>query len=382
MNEYYTLITTIGQAKLAAAAASEDSINLANIAVGDGSYTPSVGQTSLVSEKWRASLSTVQTDAANPGRVIAEGVVPPEAGGWYIREVGLFDADGDLFAIAKFPETYKPVLESGSAKDLFLRLYLDVGSAAAVSLSVDPSLILATREYIGEQTNPLAVGMQEALARASQNQKAIDDVRQRVFSQGTATIKNKHVVQGFVLTKADVRYLHLSETGTVGSGESIAWIDGRYAKFADDDLEVPIPENPGTDDITRYAYLADLGAGEYGVLLGETVPDAAMLLYTVIIPAGNTGNDISAVTLTDNREIREPRSWMTTALPSAYVALDYAMPAGQDYDVLLTVESATDRSAVGELYPYDKQDNGFKVGMTGRADNVLVRYTVAAINRD
>ncbi|MCD6526990.1 MAG: phage tail protein [Desulfuromonas sp.] len=382
MNEYYTLITTIGQAKLAAAAASEDSINLADIAVGDGNYTPSVGQTSLVSEKWRASLSTVQTDAVNPGRVIAEGVVPPEAGGWYIREVGLLDADGDLFAIAKFPETYKPVLESGSAKDLFLRLYLDIGSAAAVTLSVDPSLVLATREYVGEQTNPLAVGVQEALARTAQNQKAIDEVRKCVFAQGTTHIKNKHVVKGFVLTKADVRYLHLSETGTVGSGESIARIDGGYAKLVDDGLEVAVPENLGTEAITRYAYLADLGAGEYGVLLGETVPDAAMLLYTATIPAGNTGNDISAVTLTDNRVINDPQSWLTTASPSAYVPLEYPLPSGQDYDVLLTVESATDRAAVGDLYPYDKQDNGFKVGFSGTADNVLVRYTVAAINRD
>ncbi|OQY20068.1 MAG: hypothetical protein B6I36_02165 [Desulfobacteraceae bacterium 4572_35.1] len=382
MNKYYTLITTIGQAKLAAATASEDSINLASIAVGDGDYTPSVGQTSLVGEKWRASLSTVQADAANPGRVIAEGVVPPEVGGWYIREVGLFDADGDLFAVARFPETYKPVLESGSAKDLFLRLYLEIGSAAAVTLSVDPSLVLATREYVGEQTNPLAIGMQEALARASQNQKSIDEVRQRIFAQGTIHIKNKHVIKGFVLTRADVRYLHLSETGTVGTGESIARIDGGYAKLVDDDLEIAVPENFGDEDLTRYAYLVDLGVGEYGVLLGDTVPLAAILLYTVTIPAGNTGNDISAVGLIDNRLINDPQSWLVAALPNAYVPLTYPLPTGQNYDVLLTVESATNRAAVGDLYPYDKQDNGFKVGFSGTADNVLVRYTVAAINRD
>jgi hypothetical protein len=274
------------------------------------------------------------------------------------------------------------VLESGSARDLFLRLYLDIGSAAAVTLSVDPSLVLATREYVGEQTNPLAAGMQEAMARAEMAQKSVDDVRQRVFAQGTVVIKNKYVVQGFVLTKSDVRYLHLSETGTVSNGESIAYIDGGYAKLIDDDLEVPIPENPGDADMIRHAYLADLGGGDYKVVLGDDVPDAGLLLYVVTIPAGSTGNDISAVTLTDSREIKDPLSWLRESAPNAYVALKHPLPAGQAYDVLLTVESASDRAAVGDLRPYDKQDNGFKIGFSGTADNVVVRYTVAAINRD
>lgn len=382
MNEYYTLLTTIGQAKIAAAIASEASVNLVTLAVGDAGYTPSASQTSLVHQVWSAGLSAVSSDTENDGWVVAEGIIPPEDGGFYIREVGLFDADGDLIAIAKFPETYKPVLESGSAKDLYLRIILEVGSAAAVTLNVDPSLVLATREFVGETTNPLTVGLYEVSARAEQSQKAIEDIRKRVFAQGTVIIKNKFVVQGFVLTKAEVRYLHLSETGTVGSGESIASIDGGYVKLVDDDLEVAVPENAGSAAITRYAYLVGLGTGEYAVLLGETVPDAALLLYTLSIPAGNTGNDISAVTLTDNRVTNAPQAWLTTTAPNAYVALEYPVPAGQDYDVLLTVEAATNRAAVGDLYPYDKQDNGFKIGFSGSADNVLVRYTVAAINRD
>jgi hypothetical protein len=382
VNEYYTLVTQVGQDKLAAAAAGDGSVNLTDIAVGDGNYTPSVSQTALVSEKWRASLNSVQTDGANPGRVIAEGVVAPEAGGWYIREVGLFDTDGDLFAIARFPETYKPVLESGSAKDLVLRLYLDIGSAAAVTLNVDPSLVLATREYVGETTNPLTAGLYEATARVEQAQKAIEDIRLRVFAQGTAFIRNKAVVQGFVLTKAAVRYLDLSQTGTVADGVSIAKIDGRYVSMIDDDLEVPIPENGTTEAMLRYVYLVNVGADDYSVLLGESVPDEALLLYSVTIPAGNTGNDISAVTLTDNRVIAEPRSWLASQLPSVSIALDYPMPAGQEYDVLLTAESATDLAAIGTLRAYGKLDNGFKIGFSGSADNVVVRWTLAAINRD
>lgn len=150
MSNYYMLLTTIGQAKLAHAIANEEPLELTEMGLGDGNYTPNQAQTSLVSEVWRGPISLLSQDEDNPGWVVADVVLLPEVGGFYVREVGIFDSDGDLFAVARFPETYKPLLAEGSGKDLVIRAVMEVGNADAVTLVVDPSLVLAGRQYVDQ----------------------------------------------------------------------------------------------------------------------------------------------------------------------------------------------------------------------------------------
>ncbi|WP_222103259.1 phage tail protein [Chromobacterium vaccinii] len=148
-NDFFTLLTAVGKAKLAAAASGGAPLKLSQMAVGEGDngayYTPTESQTALKSEAWRAGLNHLSTDPANPNWIVAELVIPDQVGGFTIREVGVFDADGALFAVGKFPESYKPVLADGANKQLYVRMILEVSNAAAVTLMVDPSVVLATR---------------------------------------------------------------------------------------------------------------------------------------------------------------------------------------------------------------------------------------------
>ncbi|WP_052704352.1 phage tail protein [Halomonas sp. S2151] len=154
MPQFYTLLTDTGQAKIANAVALGTQIEITQMAVGDGGgnpVTPDSSATTLVNEVRRAPINAVQTDDANPTWIVIEQVLPPDVGGWTIREVGVFDASGDLIAIGNLPETYKPVLAEGSSRTQTIRVVMEVSDTAAVTLRVDPSVVLATREYVDQQ---------------------------------------------------------------------------------------------------------------------------------------------------------------------------------------------------------------------------------------
>lgn len=137
---YYTLITDQGIAKEASAHLNGNNISLSEMIFGDGNgsvYDPVSSQTSLANEVFRISLNRIYTDPNNPNYLVLEGHVPYDAGPFYIREVGIIDADGELFAIAKYPETYKVVFTEGSSKDLYVRMILAFANTPAVNLSAD-----------------------------------------------------------------------------------------------------------------------------------------------------------------------------------------------------------------------------------------------------
>ncbi|EAA5455374.1 phage tail protein [Salmonella enterica subsp. enterica] len=150
-NEFYTLLTDRGMAKIASALADKKQIHLQKIAVGDGGgqyYEPTASQTNLRHEVWRGEMNTLTVAPNNPNWLIAELVLPEEVGGWYVREVGVFDNEGELIAIGKFPESYKPLLPGGCGKQVCIRLIMEVSNTTAVTLTVDPSIVLATRDYV------------------------------------------------------------------------------------------------------------------------------------------------------------------------------------------------------------------------------------------
>ncbi|SAC57183.1 phage tail protein [Enterobacter roggenkampii] len=149
--KYYALLTNVGAAKLANATALGEQVEITQMAVGDGNGalpTPSPAQTALVHELRRAPLNTLTIDPVNTNQIIAEQVIQGDVGGWWIREIGLYDSKGDLIAIANCAETYKPLLQEGSGRVQVIRVILIVSSTQAVTLKIDPSVVLATRQYV------------------------------------------------------------------------------------------------------------------------------------------------------------------------------------------------------------------------------------------
>lgn len=150
---YFAILTAIGEAKLAAATALGTTLQLTEMAVGDGNGAtpiPNRNQIALVHENRRAPLNTLFVDPANASQIVAEQIIPEDVGGWWLRELGLYDAAGDLCAVANCPDTYKPVLASGSGRTQIIRMVLIVSNTAAVELKVDPSVVLAPRGYVDQ----------------------------------------------------------------------------------------------------------------------------------------------------------------------------------------------------------------------------------------
>ncbi|WP_313121932.1 phage tail protein, partial [Pantoea septica] len=151
--KYYALLTNQGAAKLANATAIGTKLQITEMAVGDGGGalpTPDASQTKLIGEKRRAALNSLSVDAANSSQIIAEQIIPENEGGFWIREIGLFDADGVMIAVANCAETYKPQLQEGSGRTQTVRMIIIVNSAASVTLKIDPSVVLATRQYVDD----------------------------------------------------------------------------------------------------------------------------------------------------------------------------------------------------------------------------------------
>ncbi|WP_436859576.1 phage tail protein [Citrobacter tructae] len=166
--KFYTLLTDIGAAKLASAAALGVPLKITQMAVGDGGGvlpTPSAQQTALVAEKRRASLNMLYIDPQNSSQIIAEQVIPETEGGWWIREVGLFDDTGALIAVGNCPESYKPQLAEGSGRTQTVRMVLITSSTDNITLKIDPAVVLATRKYVDDKVLELKVYVDDLMAK-------------------------------------------------------------------------------------------------------------------------------------------------------------------------------------------------------------------------
>ena len=153
------MLTNAGKAKIANATILNTKVNFSKIAVGDSNgsyYNPTEVQTSLVHEVWQGSVGNIKIDEHNSNWIVVESIVPPTVGGFMIREVGLFDENGDLLVIAKYPETYKPTANDGTVKDLVIKLVLEVANTSVVTLKIDPTVIVATKQDIIDMGNKKA----------------------------------------------------------------------------------------------------------------------------------------------------------------------------------------------------------------------------------
>lgn len=152
--KYYAILTNQGAARLANATMLGNKLNLTQMAVGDANGvlpTPDPAQTKLINQKRIAPLNLLSVDPNNQSQIIAEQIIPENEGGFWIREIGLYDDEGVLIAVANCPETYKPQLQEGSGRTQTIRMILVVTNTEAITLKIDPSVVLATRKYVDDE---------------------------------------------------------------------------------------------------------------------------------------------------------------------------------------------------------------------------------------
>lgn len=154
-SQFFAILTAVGEAKQANADALGIPWKLTDLGVGDANGTdpiPDRAQTKLINERRRRPLNKLSVDPANPNIIVAEQIIPADEGGWWIREIGLYDSDGALVALANCAPSYKPLMSQGSGRTQVVRMNFIVSSAANVVLKIDPAVVLATRQYVDETT--------------------------------------------------------------------------------------------------------------------------------------------------------------------------------------------------------------------------------------
>ncbi|HAK9851201.1 TPA: phage tail protein [Escherichia coli] len=164
--KYYAILTNQGAARLANATMLGSKLNLTQMAVGDANGvlpTPDPAQTKLINQKRIAPLNLLSVDPNNQSQIIAEQIIPENEGGFWIREIGLYDDEGVLIAVANCPETYKPQLQEGSGRTQTIRMILVVSNTEAITLKIDPSVVLATRKYVDDEVLELRLYVDEQM---------------------------------------------------------------------------------------------------------------------------------------------------------------------------------------------------------------------------
>lgn len=195
-NAFYFILTKIGIAKLVNAQMTQSKVEYSFVAFGDGNgnyYEPSAEATALRKEVYRAPISIVEheKDENNhpTNRVRIESIIPASIGNFTIREIGLIDSNGDLVGIGKYPATYKPSTEQGAAKDLIVRIIVETTNADSITLKVDPSIAIASRQYVDQKVSEMTFDTTDI-------EQSISDVQKRVethFDEDASTTQKGHV---------------------------------------------------------------------------------------------------------------------------------------------------------------------------------------------
>ncbi|MGW8465809.1 phage tail-collar fiber domain-containing protein [Pseudomonas sp. CLCA07] len=227
-SQFFAILTAVGEAKHANAIAMGLDWMFTEMGLGDANGTdpiPDRLQTQLINEWRRAPLNQIRVDPANPNTVITEQIIPPEVGGEWIREIGLYDVDGDLVAVANCAPSYKPLLAQGTGKTQVVRMNFIVSSSANIVLKIDPAVVLATREYVD-------LAISEALAKLDAKQSA------RVAATVAITLSNVQTIDDVTVVVGD-RVLVTAQTQAQDNGLYVVSAEGwTRAADADHSLEV------------------------------------------------------------------------------------------------------------------------------------------------
>ena len=276
--KYLALLTNIGAAKLAKATALGTKVEITQLAVGDGNGvlpTPNPAQTALVHELRRAPLNMLTVDPANASQIIAEQVIPEDVGGWWIREIGLFDKDGDMVAIANCAETYKPQLQEGSGRVQVIRVILIVSSTEAVTLKIDPAVVLATRQYVDSQlraheqsrnhpdastTEKGFVQLSSSVTSDSESQAATSKAVKIAMDNGSARLAKDRNLSDLPNTALARQNLELGDSSTRNVGTTA----GTVASGDDARITGAMQKSQNGGDIPDVEkFLQNLGFSEY-----------------------------------------------------------------------------------------------------------------------
>lgn len=291
--KYLALLTNIGAAKLAKATALGTKVEITQLAVGDGNGvlpTPNPAQTALVHELRRAPLNMLTVDPANASQIIAEQVIPEDVGGWWIREIGLFDKDGDMVAIANCAETYKPQLQEGSGRVQVIRVILIVSSTEAVTLKIDPAVVLATRQYVDSQlraheqsrnhpdastTEKGFVQLSSSVTSDSESQAATSKAVKIAMDNGSARLAKDRNLSDLPNTALARQNLELGDSSTRNVGTTA----GTVASGDDARITGAMQKNQnGADipDVAKFLQNLRLGAGAPPIGIPFFWPSTAM----------------------------------------------------------------------------------------------------------
>ncbi|EFH2782101.1 phage tail protein [Escherichia coli] len=356
--KFKTVITDTGAQKLAQAAAPDGKpVRLTHMAVGDGGGTlptPDSKQTRLVHEVWRHTVNRVFLDATHQNRIIAELVIPPETGGFWIREIGVFDEHGDLIAVGNTAESYKPAVAEGSGRAQTFRTILTVSSTATVALTVDNTMVMATVDYVDDklkeheqsrrhpdasltakgfvQLSSATNSDSETLAATPKAVKAAYDLANGKYTAQDATTARKGIVQLSSATNST------SETLAATSKAVKAVMDETNKKAP---LNSPAltgtPTTPTARQGTNNTQIASTAFVMAAIAaLVDSSPDALNTLNELAAALGNDPN--FATTMTNALAGKQPKDATLTALAGLATAADrFPYFTGNDVASLATL---------------------------------------------
>ncbi|EIW7256566.1 phage tail protein [Escherichia coli] len=356
--KFKTVITDTGAQKLAQAAAPDGKpVRLTHMAVGDGGGTlptPDSKQPRLVHEVWRHTVNRVILDATHQNRIIAELVIPPETGGFWIREIGVFDEHGDLIAVGNTAESYKPTVAEGSGRAQTFRTILTVSSTATVALTVDNTMVMATVDYVDDklkeheqsrrhpdasltakgfvQLSSATNSDSETLAATPKAVKAAYDLANGKYTAQDATTARKGIVQLSSATNST------SETLAATPKAVKAVMDETNKKAP---LNSPAltgtPTTPTARQGTNNTQIASTAFVMAAIAaLVDSSPDALNTLNELAAALGNDPN--FATTMTNALAGKQPKDATLTALAGLATAADrFPYFTGNDVASLATL---------------------------------------------
>ncbi|OUZ82020.1 MULTISPECIES: phage tail protein [Shigella] len=356
--KFKTIITDTGAKKLAQVAAPDGKpVRLTHMAVGDGGGTlptPDSKQTRLVHEVWRHTVNRVILDATHQNRIIAELVIPPETGGFWIREIGVFDEHGDLIAVGNTAESYKPAVAEGSGRAQTFRTILTVSSTATVALTVDNTMVMATVDYVDDklkeheqsrrhpdasltakgfvQLSSATNSVSETQAATPKAVKAAYDLANAKYTAQDATTAQKGIVQLSSATNST------SETLAATSKAVKAVMDETNKKAP---LNSPAltgtPTTPAARQGTNNTQIASTAFVMAAIAaLVDSSPDALNTLNELAAALGNAPN--FATTMTNALAGKQPKDATLTALAGLATAADrFPYFTGNDVASLATL---------------------------------------------
>ncbi|MBW0647890.1 phage tail protein [Escherichia coli] len=350
--KFRTVITTAGAAKLAAATAPGGrKVNITTMAVGDGGGklpVPDAGQTGLIHEVWRHALNKISQDKRNSNYIIAELVIPPEVGGFWMRELGLYDDAGTLIAVANMAESYKPALAEGSGRSQTCRMVIIVSTVASVELTIDTTTVMATQDYVDDkiaeheqsrrhpdasltakgftQLSSATNSTSETLAATPKAVKAAYDLANGKYTAQDATTARKGLVQLSSATNS------MSET-LAATPKAVKTVMDETNKKAP--LNSPAltgtPTTPTARQGTNNTQIANTAFVMAAIAaLVDSSPDALNTLNELAAALGNDPN--FATTMTNALAGKQPKDATLTALAGLATAAD-RFPYFTGYDV-------------------------------------------------